>query len=479
VLAAQDAGKMVDVFRVRDEGVSKKKMKRRLKRQREKAKQRPLLNHTDHGEEAGAWAEGHPEESAVVALGEGEGEGESSPTLVATDELEFLTTLRTTAKVRGLCFSGEVIDGAVRVVLSLGNNSLELHAVSLESKECTRLLTVEALGHRSDVRALALSGDDDMLASTCNGQVKVWNARTQQCIRTASLGFGLALAFGPADRHLMVGTKDGKLHLLDLASGDCLQSEAAHTGAIWSIDVRPDGKGIVTGSADHEVKFWDFEMVEGRLTLAHARTLKMSDDVLAVRYSRTKDPDRLLVAVALLDNTVKIFYDNSLRFFLSLYGHKLPVMALDISDDNEILATGSADKTVKIWGLDFGDCHRSLLAHGDSVMALRFVPGTHYFFTCGKDRTVKYWDADHFEQILMLPGHQSEVWGLAVASDGSFVASCGHDRSLRMWERTDDQVFLEEERERELEAMFEAELDRPDKATATSRAPGTGRFVWV
>ena len=72
--------------------------------------------------------------------------------------------------------------------------------------------------------------------------------------------------------------------------------------------------------------------------------------------------------MALLDSTVKVFHDDSLKFFLSLYGHKLPVMSMDISDDGDLLATGSADKTVKIWGLDFGDCHRSLLAHDDSIM---------------------------------------------------------------------------------------------------------------
>lgn len=74
--------------------------------------------------------------------------------------------------------------------------------------------------------------------------------------------------------------------------------------------------------------------------------------------------------VALLDSTVKVFHDDSLKFFLSLYGHKLPVMSMDISDDGALLATGSADKTVKIWGLDFGDCHRSLLAHDDSIMVI-------------------------------------------------------------------------------------------------------------
>lgn len=134
---------------------------------------------------------------------------------------------------------------------------------------------------------------------------------------------------------------------------------------------------------------------------------------------------QLLIAAGLLDCTIKVLYDDSLKFFLSLYGHKLPVLALDMSYDGRLLVSGSADKTVKIWGLDFGDCHRfvrrlknvccthyrvdemcflmcydvfsccrSLIAHEDSVTAVRFQPNTHYFFTGGKDGNIKYWDAD-------------------------------------------------------------------------------------
>lgn len=45
----------------------------------------------------------------------------------------------------------------------------------------------------------------------------------------------------------------------------------------------------------------------------------MTDDVLSVRYS----PNGKLLAVSLLDSTVKVFYQDSLKFFLSLYGHKV------------------------------------------------------------------------------------------------------------------------------------------------------------
>lgn len=64
---------------------------------------------------------------------------------------------------------------------------------------------------------------------------------------------------------------------------------------------------------------------------------------------------------------LQVFFTDSLKFHLSLYGHKLPVLCMDISSDGALIASGSADKNIKFWGLDFGDCHRSVFAHADSV----------------------------------------------------------------------------------------------------------------
>ena len=58
----------------------------------------------------------------------------------------------------------------------------------------------------------------------------------------------------------------------------------------------------------------------------------MTDDVLSVRYS----PNSKLLAVALLDSTIKVFYQDSLKFFLSLYGHKVSLLC-DITFSSFIL----------------------------------------------------------------------------------------------------------------------------------------------
>lgn len=53
----------------------------------------------------------------------------------------------------------------------------------------------------------------------------------------------------------------GRVQLYDIGSGDLLQDVQAHSGAVWSVDVHPDRHGVATGSADHNIKFWDFELV--------------------------------------------------------------------------------------------------------------------------------------------------------------------------------------------------------------------------
>ena len=39
------------------------------------------------------------------------------------------------------------------------------------------------------------------------------------------------------------------------------------------------------------------------------------------------------------------------------------------------------------------------------------------------------------------------------------LVSVSHDRSVRVWEKSEEQVFLEEEQEKRLEAVFDADLD--------------------
>ena len=104
--------------------------------------------------------------------------------------------------------------------------------------------------------------------------------------------------------------------------------------------------------------------------------------------------------------------------------------------------------------MDYGDCHHSFFAHDAPVTRISFVPNTHYIFSGGKDGKLRFWDADTFQMISSFDAHHGEIWCIGISSDGSYVVSSASDKSIRKWVRTDEQVYLEEEKERAREFFY-------------------------
>ena len=461
-LAAHGSEKAIEIWRVRSESEVQKSIARKRKRRKEKMTANVTQDSAPDDEMQEVEADSIDLSSADVA-----------------DVIVPYVIVRTGGKVRSVDWASQRKSKNLHVLAATTNNQLELWTIDVKSKDrltksdeapnYTRPFAVDMPGHRTDIRSLALSSDDRMLASASNGTLKIWNVRTQSCIRTLECGYALCCSFLPGDKILVVGNRNGELELFDITSSSLIDTIKAHEGPIWTMHVHPSGRSVATGSADKSVKFFNFEVVQEEVPgttrktpqfrLAHARTLKVLDDILSLRFS----PDSRLLALSLLDNTVKVFFVDSLKLFLNLYGHKLPVLNIDISYDSKLIVTCSADKNVRVWGLDFGDCHKAFFAHQDSIMQVAFIPHNqdqngHNFFSASKDHTIKYWDGDKFEQIQKLSGHHGEIWTMAVSRTGDFLVSASHDKSIRVWNQTDEQVFLEEEREKELEELYEKTL---------------------
>ncbi|KAI4217235.1 MAG: hypothetical protein LQ351_000544 [Letrouitia transgressa] len=459
-IAVHGAEKAVELWRIRSDAEVQKTLARKRKRRREKA----LISTNNDGLVNGEAGDDEKNESLASAD--------------ITDVVVPYVIVRTGGKVTSIDW-GQASSKSLHLLTANSNNELEMYNVPIGpnnksftaemTPEYSRAFSVGMPGHRSDVRSLALSSDGRMLASASNGTMKIWNTRTQNCIRTLDCGYALCCSFLPGDKIVVIGNQSGEIEIFDIASSALIETVKAHDRPVWTLHVHPDGRSLATGSADKCAKFFDFEIVQEdisgskestpRLKLAHKRTLKVSDDVLSIRFS----PDSRLIALSLLDNTVKVFFVDSLKLFLNLYGHKLPVLSMDISYDSKMIVTSSADKNVRLWGLDFGDCHKAFFAHQDSIMQVVFVPHNqdgngHQFFSASKDRVIKYWDGDKFEQIQKLEGHHGEIWAMAIDRTGQLLVTASHDKSIRVWQQTDEQIFLEEEREKELEEMYENTL---------------------
>jgi U3 small nucleolar RNA-associated protein 12 len=296
--------------------------------------------------------------------------------------------------------------------LSLGNNSIEIYEMN------TQLLTkkvykkknsqveeirlnedllsvdktyaIDKFGHRDIIRFVKYNDAGQMFLTASNDSVKLWNASTLNVIKTLDIENIVSGVFISSDRYIVLGSKTGTIYLVHSNSFNIVQKlDRAHQGEIWNVflikySFIDSSYKILTCSTDKTIQYWNFQKNE----LTHYKTVTTLDQITYALVS-----GKYLI-YSMLDNSIRVIYEDTNKLFLNLYGHKLPVLTFDVSSDGTLLISGSADKNVKLWGLDFGDCHKSFFAHTDRVTCVKFVRDTHYFFSCSKDKAIRYWDAD-------------------------------------------------------------------------------------
>eukprot|EP00371_Babesia_bovis_P003591 XP_001612238.1 WD domain, G-beta repeat containing protein [Babesia bovis T2Bo] len=333
-----------------------------------------------------------------------------------------------------------------------------------------RIHILNMVGHPGPILGLCISPNDMMCCSFSVDCTKIWNSRTLHCIRTLDTKSVTCAYFIAGNKHLMLGTAKGTLEVVYLDACEVTElykvapevNKRSRGLDVVAMTEHPDHSSFAAAFRDRSVKLFRYVLKKkgtvDSLCLKDIGEISLTDDPTGICYSS----DGRLLAVALEDSTIQTYYADTLKPFLSLYGHKLPVTSIDISSDGALLASSSLDKTTKIWGLDFGNIRRSLLGHSAAVVKCRWINGTHYLVTTGLDALIKMWDCDTYQLICQLRGHSSAVRSLAISADAHYFISASDDSTIRFWKRTDEQLFLSEERERDLDIQLEHEATRDD-----------------
>ncbi|VDM96525.1 unnamed protein product [Thelazia callipaeda] len=429
----------VDIFRIYDENESQMRFKKKLSKARKKSAENGGIETVSESDVA------------------------KDVTLLISRIGEYVPT----GKVKWVDFSPSVKQPKegmrqYQLYILYATNTILSETILINCKsnevQCMDLADLNQLGHRTDVRCLAVSECGSGFVSGSAEAAIVWNLHSLKIAHTLKdhdMADITASLFVTGDKHVVLGTKNGDIFLFELATNELLEIvKRAHEGTIWRVISTPDKIGFISCGSDKKVRYWTYKLMnEGtrkRLSFEPCRILEVPDEALCVAASNNSH----FLAVGLLDNTAHVYFMDTLKFFVSLYGHSLPVIAIDISHDSKLVATGSADKSVKIWGLDFGDCHKSFHAHGDIVTCVLFSPDEHLVWSAGKDGLIKQWDADKFECVQVLDSHSAEIWALSQTINGKYLVSASHDKSIRIWELTEQIIVLgaEQEMKREKES---------------------------
>jgi WD40 repeat protein len=86
-----------------------------------------------------------------------------------------------------------------------------------------------------------------------------------------------------------------------------------------------------------------------------------------------------------------------------------------------------------VWDVAQGSVVRVVRAHGGAVLAVALSPDGSLLATGSSDRTVRLWRASTGRLLAVLGGHEDRISALAFRPDGLQLASASHDDTARLW----------------------------------------------
>ncbi|THU94401.1 WD40 repeat-like protein [Dendrothele bispora CBS 962.96] len=236
---------------------------------------------------------------------------------------------------------------------------------------------------------------------------------------------------------LVSGDDNGNIKLWDVFNGKEVDiSIGGHDGSVRSVAFSADSTRIVSGSNDKTVKLWD-TATGGQI----GDPLKGHDEcVNSVAFSA----DGTRIVSGSDDKTIRLWSTaTGAQIGDPLQGHQHYVKSVAFSADGTRIVSGSSDQTIRLWdtatGAQIGD---PLKGHDGWVNSVGFSADGTRIVSGSSDKTIRLWDTATGVQIGdPLQGHDDWVRSVAFSADGTRIVSGSDDNTIRFWETaTGDQI---------------------------------------
>ncbi len=238
-------------------------------------------------------------------------------------------------------------------------------------------------------------------------------------------GWVIFVAVSPDGRRIVSGSADKTVSVWDIQTGTLIHKLEGHQDPVNSLAVSPDGRHIISGSADKTVAVWDLQ--------TGTRIHKLEGNQNAV-LSVAVNPDGRRIVSGSSGKTVAVWDLESGTLIHELEGHQSWVHSLAVTPDGRRVVSGSADKTIAVWDLDSRTLSHKLEGHQHSVNSVAVSPDGRRIISGSADKTVMVWDLEAGTFIRKLEGHRDTVMSVAVAPDGRRIVSASGDKTVAVWD---------------------------------------------
>ena len=189
---------------------------------------------------------------------------------------------------------------------------------------------------------------------------------------------------------LAIGTREGKVHVVDTRDQRLVATLEHHWRPVFSIKSYQHKPELVVSSEDGSVSIWNtatFELLYFfKVSAQTVRAVAISNDEQWVVFG-TKEGE------------VKLYHAVDYTFVEDLPPHTMPVTALCFSPDGRYLLTGGRDAQLHVLDVGGFKMVKAFTPHLFTVYAIAYHPRLPIFATASRDKSIKIWAADDFRLL--------------------------------------------------------------------------------
>lgn len=174
-------------------------------------------------------------------------------------------------------------------------------------------------------------------------------------------------AFSRDGRLLAAASTDGTIRIIEIQSGRIILTFVAHEGTVRWARFLGDDDRLATCGDDGRARLWDVETL-----------LRGAGRQRAATSAAAQSPE----------------------FIREFVGHEHAVLALDVSPDGRILATGARDGSIRLWSIADGRSLTTLEGQRQAVYSIAFTPDGRTLAAVGEDRDVFLFDLKYYDRHL-------------------------------------------------------------------------------
>jgi WD40 repeat protein len=293
---------------------------------------------------------------------------------------------------------------------------------------------VQALAEGFNDHALRLTATGALLADDLDLKLvrELWGSAVGAILKSKTravlkghAGPVVTATFSPDGKRVVTASADTTARLWDAKTGTDVAVLKTHTGAVRTAAFSPDGRRVVTASADKTACLWDAE------TGSYVAVLKGHEGAVE---SAAFSPDGRRVVTASEDKTARLWDAHNGTEIAVLKAHTSWVLDAAFSPDGKRVVTASADNTARLWDAETRAEITVLKGHLGAVQSAAFSPDGRRVVTVSSDETARLWDAETRTEIAVLKGDEGLVSSAAFGPDGKRVVIACEDKTARLWD---------------------------------------------